>query len=151
MLTRVGENSRYGMHKRSSYRSASEPNSSSKAWQPTTISPTGITRFAKLEALPAPSWRRLIRLLPLRSTQRSSIFTTGSRFAEMQARADLRLPPCPPDEGPPPTPRRKLEGRAFYESLGSPKLILAPMVDRSEFVGDSACLFILGLRLIHAL
>ncbi|RMZ79048.1 hypothetical protein DV737_g3594, partial [Chaetothyriales sp. CBS 132003] len=27
----------------------------------------------------------------------------------------------------------KLHGRAFYESLGSPKLILAPMVDRSEF------------------
>ena len=31
--------------------------------------------------------------------------------------------------------RRKLEGRAFYESIGSPKLILAPMVDQSEFVG----------------
>ncbi len=28
----------------------------------------------------------------------------------------------------------KLHGRAFYESIGSPKLILAPMVDRSEFV-----------------
>ena len=31
--------------------------------------------------------------------------------------------------------RLKLEGRAFYESIGSPKLILAPMVDQSEFVG----------------
>ena len=30
--------------------------------------------------------------------------------------------------------RAKLHGRAFYESIGSPKLILAPMVDRSEFV-----------------
>ncbi|MCJ1249135.1 hypothetical protein MMC30_006358 [Trapelia coarctata] len=29
--------------------------------------------------------------------------------------------------------RRKLTGRAFYESLGSPKMILAPMVDQSEF------------------
>lgn len=29
--------------------------------------------------------------------------------------------------------RRKLTGRAFYESLGSPKVILAPMVDQSEF------------------
>ncbi|KAF2092728.1 FMN-linked oxidoreductase [Rhizodiscina lignyota] len=29
--------------------------------------------------------------------------------------------------------RRKLHGRAFYESLGSPKIILAPMVDQSEF------------------
>lgn len=28
----------------------------------------------------------------------------------------------------------KLTGRAFYESIGSPKMIVAPMVDRSEFV-----------------
>lgn len=33
--------------------------------------------------------------------------------------------------------RPKLTGRAFYESLGSPKMILAPMVDQSEFVGIS--------------
>jgi len=30
--------------------------------------------------------------------------------------------------------RKKLTGRAFYESIGSPKYILAPMVDQSEFV-----------------
>jgi hypothetical protein len=30
----------------------------------------------------------------------------------------------------------KLTGRAFYESIGSPKIVLAPMVDRSEFVGS---------------
>ena len=35
---------------------------------------------------------------------------------------------------PSPPKRRKLTGRAFYESLGSPKTILAPMVDQSEFV-----------------
>ncbi|KAI9701143.1 MAG: hypothetical protein M1836_001812 [Candelina mexicana] len=29
--------------------------------------------------------------------------------------------------------RRKLHGRAFYESIGSPRLVLAPMVDQSEF------------------
>ncbi|KAL6720530.1 tRNA dihydrouridine synthase [Lecanora helva] len=29
--------------------------------------------------------------------------------------------------------RQKLTGRAFYESLGSPKMVLAPMVDQSEF------------------
>ncbi|KAL2038854.1 hypothetical protein N7G274_008376 [Stereocaulon virgatum] len=34
---------------------------------------------------------------------------------------------------PPPAKRRKLTGRALYESLGSPKMILAPMVDQSEF------------------
>ena len=30
--------------------------------------------------------------------------------------------------------RPKLHGRAFYESIGSPKFIVAPMVDQSEFV-----------------
>ncbi len=30
--------------------------------------------------------------------------------------------------------KRKLHGRAFYESIGSPKFVLAPMVDQSEFV-----------------
>lgn len=30
---------------------------------------------------------------------------------------------------------KKLHGRAFYESVGSPKFIVAPMVDQSEFVG----------------
>ena len=34
----------------------------------------------------------------------------------------------------PTTPRKKLHGRAFYESLGSPKFVVAPMVDQSEFV-----------------
>lgn len=29
---------------------------------------------------------------------------------------------------------KKLHGRAFYESIGSPKFIVAPMVDQSEFV-----------------
>ena len=33
-----------------------------------------------------------------------------------------------------PAKRRKLTGRAFYESLGNPSYILAPMVDQSEFV-----------------
>jgi hypothetical protein len=29
---------------------------------------------------------------------------------------------------------KKLHGRAFYESIGSPKFVLAPMVDQSEYV-----------------
>ncbi|KAJ9152199.1 Dihydrouridine synthase [Coniochaeta hoffmannii] len=32
-----------------------------------------------------------------------------------------------------PAPETKLHGRAFYESIGSPKHIIAPMVDQSEF------------------
>lgn len=35
---------------------------------------------------------------------------------------------------PKPLAPAKLHGRAFYESIGSPKLILAPMVEQSEFV-----------------
>lgn len=31
-------------------------------------------------------------------------------------------------------PKPKLHGRAFYESIGSPKFVVAPMVDQSEFV-----------------
>lgn len=31
-------------------------------------------------------------------------------------------------------PKKKLHGRAFYESIGSPRYIIAPMVDASEFV-----------------
>ncbi|KAH0537301.1 hypothetical protein FGG08_005891 [Glutinoglossum americanum] len=39
-----------------------------------------------------------------------------------------------PSQGiPPVVGRQKLCGRAFYESIGSPKKILAPMVDQSEF------------------
>ncbi|KAH8595762.1 dihydrouridine synthase-domain-containing protein [Bisporella sp. PMI_857] len=32
-----------------------------------------------------------------------------------------------------PSSIKKLHGRAFYESIGSPKFVLAPMVDQSEF------------------
>ncbi len=42
---------------------------------------------------------------------------------------DLIMLKCPR-----PLASPKLFGRAFYESLGSPKLVLAPMVDQSEFV-----------------
>ncbi|KAJ5226438.1 tRNA-dihydrouridine(16/17) synthase [Penicillium chermesinum] len=38
-----------------------------------------------------------------------------------------------PEHTPVPTPKKKLQGRQFYESIGSPKYVVAPMVDRSEF------------------
>jgi len=34
----------------------------------------------------------------------------------------------------PATKRRKLQGREFYESIGSPRTVVAPMVDQSELV-----------------
>ncbi|KAK8233612.1 hypothetical protein HDK77DRAFT_444037 [Phyllosticta capitalensis] len=46
-------------------------------------------------------------------------------MASNTAAADGSKPLCPK--------KPKLHGRAFYESIGSPKLVLAPMVDASEF------------------
>jgi hypothetical protein len=43
---------------------------------------------------------------------------------------------CPPASNRAARPQ-KLHGRTFYESIGSPKVILAPMVDQSEFVSFS--------------
>ena len=61
-------------------------------------------------------------------------------------------------EGLPGITAPKLHGRAFYESIGSPKLIIAPMVDRSEFVGICAVAFpqptltiTIGLARAHAI
>ncbi|KAB5558538.1 putative dihydrouridine synthase family protein [Coniochaeta sp. 2T2.1] len=42
-------------------------------------------------------------------------------------------PVVQPAPAPAPAPKTKLHGRAFYESIGSPKHIVAPMVDQSEF------------------
>ena len=46
--------------------------------------------------------------------------------------------PSQVQNGAPSPSARKLHGRAFYESIGSPKMIVAPMVDRSEYVGTHA-------------
>ncbi|KAG9248269.1 hypothetical protein BJ878DRAFT_488877 [Calycina marina] len=42
-------------------------------------------------------------------------------------------PPSPKSSSPPTPSKQNLHGRAFYESIGSPKFVLAPMVDQSEF------------------
>lgn len=53
---------------------------------------------------------------------------------------------------------QKLTGRAFYESIGSPKMVLAPMVDRSEFVGSCLLMSVqllmtrsAGLEIAHSI
>ena len=53
--------------------------------------------------------------------------------SELPAKA-IGLPMAESTQSSPPAKRRKIAGRPFYESLGSPKMILAPMVDQSEFV-----------------
>ncbi len=53
----------------------------------------------------------------------------SSAVAAAAVAATPETPPAPQAAKP-----KKLHGRAFYESIGSPKFILAPMVDQSEFV-----------------
>ncbi|OQE17541.1 hypothetical protein PENSTE_c020G06785 [Penicillium steckii] len=49
----------------------------------------------------------------------------ASDVTQQKAQNDAELPST--------QPHKKLLGRQFYESIGSPKYIVAPMVDRSEF------------------
>lgn len=61
--------------------------------------------------------------------------TLATMAAELSNDAPRAAAPAP--NGTPhisnPLPK-KLHGRAFYESIGSPKFVIAPMVDQSEFV-----------------
>lgn len=52
-------------------------------------------------------------------------FPVESSVAEQKPTADIAVKALA---------TKKLHGRAFYESLGSPRFVLAPMVDQSEFV-----------------
>lgn len=59
----------------------------------------------------------------------------GSAFdAAMSTDSSTRTAANDVAPAPPPASGKKLHGRAFYESIGSPKFVLAPMVDQSEFV-----------------
>jgi hypothetical protein len=58
------------------------------------------------------------------------VSTTASRMEQSQA----LLVQQENNMGPNSNHGRKLFGREFYQSIGSPKYIMAPMVDRSEFV-----------------
>ncbi|KIX07228.1 uncharacterized protein Z518_01881 [Rhinocladiella mackenziei CBS 650.93] len=58
----------------------------------------------------------------------------GNLFEEFQRRTSLRKIMAQTNAvGAGRLSPTKLTGRAFYESIGSPKMIVAPMVDRSEF------------------
>ena len=73
-------------------------------------------------------------------TPRRLLFTMASEAVlGAQAQNDGTMPPD--------YRKTKLHGRAFYESIGSPKLILAPMVEQSEFV----CLFKSFFSLVNLL
>lgn len=63
--------------------------------------------------------QRLVRPV---STMTATATTTPTTTSTMTAGDDA------------PAAKPKLHGRAFYESIGSPKYIIAPMVDQSEFV-----------------
>lgn len=57
--------------------------------------------------------------------------SVASEAATAPMAADANAPPVVAK------PPQKLLGRAFYESIGSPKAIVAPMVDQSEFVSHN--------------
>lgn len=74
-------------------------------------------------------------------TRRYNTSAVMSIPGETKASSSMSSPETAQDDGTITPPAKKLHGRAFYESIGSPKFILAPMVDQSEFVIYSSSTF----------
>lgn len=78
--------------------------------------------------IPLPRFLRQIKIATMSSTNANtvdpSVKSGSTPPGIMQAVNEMRPKPS----------RKKLYGREFYESIGSLKMIVAPMVDRSEFV-----------------
>lgn len=91
--------------------------------------------FLKLWRLRTSQTTRFARFL---TSTRSMATTTEAPTAGLEAGTSA-----------PAVIRPKLHGRAFYESIGSPKYILAPMVDQSEFVGFFPPLSLLPQKLVE--
>jgi hypothetical protein len=66
------------------------------------------------------------------SPSMGQLFRHSSRLTS--AMASETLPQHSVQSSAPAPQKEKLFGRKFYESIGSPKYVVAPMVDRSEFV-----------------
>src|SRR5437667_9206462 len=69
----------------------------------------------------------VVRCFILSSYRTASYSQITLPFYTMSPELDQEIAPPPPK-------RAKLHGRAFYESIGSPKRVVAPMVDASELV-----------------
>lgn len=103
------------------------------------LSLTSLRILGSRSSFPISSGTSLSVAVPVRNCWPFRRFVSSlpiARMSEMQT----SMPELAPAFTQPPTSRTKLHGRDFYKSIGSPKMILAPMVDQSEFVRASTLL-----------